>query len=273
MYKRSFFFVFVFLFLFSLTFVASAPPQESNTGYIVRSGIQEYIMQGQDYDAHAHVFLESDGTYVTDATCYLHLYDKTGQHLYEGVDNTVSHDFDYSWDIGGGNFSTIGVHQIIVQCNGSVGVDDFGGFFSEEVYVNGYGEELHESDTHMFNSSMMFLMILFIISLVVCFKSESYLVKFATYWICHVFFVVGTFSVWQFTSNYAMAFVGLSGVWKILFYVSTIAVFPMLILSLAWIFYIHTFNEHFEKLIDKGVSTEEAFKMANKKSGGWKSGK
>jgi len=56
MHKRSFFFVFVFLFLFSLTFVASAPPQETTSGYIIRSGIQEYIQQNQDYDAHVHVF-------------------------------------------------------------------------------------------------------------------------------------------------------------------------------------------------------------------------
>jgi len=49
---------------------------------------------------------------------------------------------------------------------------------------------------------------------------------------------------------------------------------PMIFLSLAWIVYIHTFNEHFEKLIDKGHDTESAFRMAKKKSrGGWFNGK
>ena len=47
----------------------------------------------------------------------------------------------------------------------------------------------------------------------------------------------------------------------------------MVILSGAWIFYIHTFNEHFEKLIDKGMDTESAFRMAKKKRGGWFAGK
>ena len=57
-----------------------------------------------------------------------------------------------------------------------------------------------------------------------------------------------------------------------LFYVSTIAVTPMIFVSIAWIVYIHLFNEHFQKLIDKGVDTEEAFRLTNKKRGGWFNG-
>jgi hypothetical protein len=47
----------------------------------------------------------------------------------------------------------------------------------------------------------------------------------------------------------------------------------MFFLSIAWIFYIHTFNEHFEKLISKGEHPETAFRMAKRKSGGWLHGK
>jgi len=42
----------------------------------------------------------------------------------------------------------------------------------------------------------------------------------------------------------------------------------MMILSVAWIVYIHTYNEHFQKLIDKGEDTETAFAMTSKRKRG-----
>jgi len=115
-------------------------------------------------------------------------------------------------------------------------------------------------------------MILFVMALVGLFTIDNYIGKLALYWVAHVLFVVGTFSMWQFNWGYTTSYLGMAGFWKVLFYVSTIAVFPMIILSLAWIFYIHLFNEHFQKLIDKGESPETAFNIANKKSGGWRNG-
>lgn len=120
---------------------------------------------------------------------------------------------------------------------------------------------------------MMFLMILFLLAIVGMVLTENYIGKFTLYWVAHLFFIVGTFSIWQFTQGYAIAYVGLAGIWKVLFYFSIGAVVPMVFLSMAWVFYIHTFNEHFEKLVDKGVDPEEAFKIAKKKSGGWFSGR
>jgi len=61
----------------------------------------------------------------------------------------------------------------------------------------------------------------------------------------------------------------LTGIFRVMFWIFTVAVLPMIILSISWIVYIHTFNEHFQKLVDKGEDTETAFKMASKKRGGW----
>jgi len=140
-------------------------------------------------------------------------------------------------------------------------------------WVNDYGEELTEANASSFNYSMMFLMILFVLTLVGLFMVEHYIGKFALYWIAHLLFVIGTFSMWQFNWGYAISYTGLAGIWKVLFYVSTIAVLPMILLSMVWIFYIHAFNEHFQKLVDKGEDTETAFAMANKKSKGWLGGR
>ena len=253
--------------------VSAVPPQENNNGYEIRSAFPDHIQANMPFDAHAHVFLVSDGTYVTDATCFLHLYTKDGHHLYEGRDDVVSHDFDYAWDLSAGNFSQIGTHTYIIQCNGSVGVDNFGGFTSGEYYVSGFGEASSTGSSISFNSAMFFLLILFILAIVGLFIVDNYIGKFVLYWVAHVLFVVSTFNIWQYNEGYGLFFLGLAGVWKVMFYVSTIAVFPMIILSIAWIVYIHTFNEHFQKLIDNGGNSEDAFRMAKRKSGGWFSGK
>lgn len=250
------------LTLFLIPFISSAPPQQTENGYQIRTAIPSYLKQSTYFDAHAHVFLVSDGTYVTDATCYLHLYNKNGTHIYTGIDNVVSNNFDYGWDIDGGNFSEIGTHTYIIQCNGTVGVDDFGGFVAGEFYVNGFGEGINEGTSLNFNYAMIFLLALFILVVVGIFTIEHYIAKFALYWIAHILFVVGTFSVWQFNIGYGMAYMGLAGIFKVLFYVGIIAVLPMMIMSMVWIFYIHTVNEDMKRWMEKGMPEVEAQRRA-----------
>jgi len=51
----------------------------------------------------------------------------------------------------------------------------------------------------------------------------------------------------------------LAGVWKVMFYVSITAVFPMILLSIAWMFYIHTMNDDIKKMMDRGMDEDEAY--------------
>jgi hypothetical protein len=117
---------------------------------------------------------------------------------------------------------------------------------------------------------VLFLLLTFlIISVIGIFQVENYMGKFALYWVSHLLIVVWTFSVWQITNGFLIGFVGLAGIFKVLFYVLTIAIFPMIILSIAWIVYIHLFNEHFQKLVDKGEDPETAFTITKKKRRRW----
>lgn len=264
MNKKLLILIFISVFLFS--FISSAPPQETATGFYVRSGVANTITLNENYDAHVHVFDYDTGLpIITGISCYLHLYNETGHHICEMEDNTASHDFDYSFDISSGNFSTIGTRQIIIQCNNS----EKGGFFSEEIIVNGYGEQITEGISLNFNFAMIFLMILFVMAIIGLFSFENPSGKLAFYWVAHILFVIGTFSVWQFNEGYGIAYVGLAGIFKVLFYVSATAIFPMVILSMAWIIYYHTMNEHMQKMMDKGMSPEEAFARAKEKKRKW----
>lgn len=257
-----------------MTIVSAKPPFEitaTDNGLRLEPVYQSYLRTGQDFEFEVHVFNSTDGGYiVSDTSCYIHIYGKGGTHLFEGYQDVVAHDFDYSFDVAGGNFSDRGEYQAKLQCNHTSGVS---GAQQIIFMVNDYGEELSEAESHTFNMSMIFLMVLFVLAMIGIFSIDNYIGKFSLYWVAHLLFIVGTFSVWQFNQGYAISFFGLAGIWKILFYVATISAFPMIILSLAWIFYIHTFNEHFQKVIDNGGNSEDAFRLAKRKSGGWFNGK
>lgn len=253
-----------FLLIFITNFVSAVKPISSITiteGYNIEPTEKSAIMLNQPHAFEVHVFNVSNGLpIISGITCYLHLYHEDGEHIYEGVQSTPNHIFDYGFDLSAGNFSKRGEYEAKFQCNSST----LGGSSQLFFIVNNLGEELNTAHSIKFNSAMFFMMILFLCSLFGIFYIESYIGKFALYWVCHVLFVVGTFSVWKFNMGYTTSFTGLAGIWKVLFYVSTIAVFPMIILSLAWIFYIHTVNEDMKKYMDRGMDENEAYDRSKK---------
>ena len=241
----------------------------TDAGYLIEPVGKDYIKTGENHSFEIHVFNKSTGLPITTGiTCYMHLYNETGKHQFEQLKTTVDHDFDYGFDLIGNNFTERGEYQIKYQCNSSA----FGGGTEIFFWVDDYGEELTVANIINFSFSMGFMMILFLIALFGLFKSENYIVKFTLYWVVHVLFIIGTFSMWQFQQGYAISWVGFAGVWSIMFYVSIFSVLPMMVLSGAWVLYIHTFNEHFQRLVDKGEDPETAFTMAKKKRGGWING-
>jgi len=124
--------------LFLFTLVSAAPPQAAQPEYglDIRTGVADNIKLNDDFDFHAHVFNSSNGVPIyTDVSCYLHIYNVSGKHLYEGVDNVVSHTYDYGWDVDGGNFSQVGQHEYIIQCNNSIS----GGFYAGNFKVTETG--------------------------------------------------------------------------------------------------------------------------------------
>lgn len=128
------------------------------------------------------------------------------------------------------------------------------------------GTTLKEGNAILYIGSLILMLFLLIISIVGIFTIDNYIGKFTFYWVSHVLFVVWTFSVWKITNGFLIGFVGLAGIFKILFWVSIVSMFPMLILSLAWTFYIHTMNDHFKRLLDKGEDVETAFSLTERKS-------
>jgi len=152
-------FMFMILSLFLITLVSAVKPITEITfteGYNLKIPIDNILKIGQDFEFEVHVYNISNGMPITSGIgCYGHLYDYTGHHIYEGYDETVSHNFDYSFQIAGANFSKSDVYSFIAQCNSST----LGGYNGEEVIVTPTGREIKDNPLifFMFISVFIFL--------------------------------------------------------------------------------------------------------------------
>jgi hypothetical protein len=274
MYNKKYYIgVLCLIFLMAISFVSAKPPVTTeyigDNNLVIEANVFDYYPINQGASVFIHVFNKSSGIMLDNTTtdCDVELTSKNGSLVLGGV--PIFEDHHWVMTRPSTVVTERGKYALIIHCN-ATNIDGYKTFFFE---ANGFGEGLDIAHSFKFNAGLFFLMMFFVIALVGLFKVEHYIGKFSLYWVCHIFFVIGTFCIWQFNFGYTISFLGLVGIAKVLFYVSTIAIFPMMILSVVWIFYIHLFNEHFQKLVDKGEDPERAFAMAGKKSGGWFNGK
>ena len=259
--KIGYYMFFIILLITILPMVMSAPPQETITGLYIRTSMPTHVQKDMAFDVHAHVFDVDTGLpVIEDLGCHLHLYTKDGHHQYEGYDEIISHNFDYGWDVAGGNLTQTGTHTYIIQCNGTFGATDKGGFISGEFYVNGYGEPLETGASVNFTGAMAFLFLFFALCLMGVVGIKNPLGKVACYFTAHILFIVGTFSGWQFNQGYGTYYLGVAGIYKVLFYFSAIALFPMIILSIAGMIIYYASGKKIQELMDHGMPEAEAYK-------------
>jgi hypothetical protein len=123
---ESFLFISIFLLVFfsSINLVSAVPPvtttQQFIEGYEIRIPQDNIIEMHKTYDFEFHVFNISTGLPKTSGvSCYFHLYNETGNHVYEAMVNTVTHDFDYGFKVDAGNFTRPAHFYYNIQCNSS----------------------------------------------------------------------------------------------------------------------------------------------------------
>lgn len=140
------------LILFSLIFlilicgVLAIKPSQTFTGLEgleLRSPQAEFIKQNENVKLNMHVFNLSNGLPVvnTSASCHLHLYNSSGNHIFDDDIPFGDVDYDFTAEIPASNFSEVGFYSFIAQCNTS----RFGGFTSGSIIVTPNGEETPDS--------------------------------------------------------------------------------------------------------------------------------
>lgn len=118
---------FLFLFIISLNFISAVSPvlqpQNIVEGYVIAIPEINPLKQNQNFTFNFHVFNMSNGYPIDNSStkCSFHLYDSSGNSLFEGDIPHENTDVVNEWkiNISGGNFSSIGSHGYIVQCNSS----------------------------------------------------------------------------------------------------------------------------------------------------------
>ena len=158
--------IYGFLFvLLMISFASAVAPSATTEGWIIRSAIPDVFQKiDGSYDFHAHIFDATTGNPVIEtAGCYLHIYDTDGTHLYEGYDDTASHDFDYSFMVNDNNFSVGFEYPYIMQCNGTYATDDEGGYYASSFIVTDDGHAKPEGIVIVFFSLYALMSFLFML--------------------------------------------------------------------------------------------------------------
>ncbi len=254
--------------------ISAVPPFEENvntdTGFQIFEQKLEYITLDDDFHLHLYISNITNGFLLqnTDVDCRYHLHSASGLPLFESdVLTKNANGFEHEVLILGSNFSRAGEYSFIVWCNNSV----IGGVVEGNFWVTESGIEFTEARSILVVGLMGVLFLFVFASLFIVFSVENYMAKFIAYWISHVLMVLIFFVGWQIGVEGLLGGMALTGIFRILFWITLVAVVPMIFVSIAWVVYIHAFNVHFQKLIDKGEDPETAFAIANKKKG-WKFG-
>lgn len=158
---KKIFYSFIFVILL-LNFAIAAPtkPFSSQTfseGFEIKTPLHEIFKVNQDYEFEFHIYNISNGKPMnTGLSCYFHLYNSTGTHQAELYDDTPSHNYDYSFNVIGSNFSKADIFYYNIQCNNSAN----GGYNSGYITITNSGLDIDEVRIKM----LIFIIGLFVLT-------------------------------------------------------------------------------------------------------------
>ena len=115
--------VFCGIILLFSNLVEAQPFQQVDTtlGIVIEGPFIESLKQNSPYTFSFHLFNKTSGLpLASNIGCSLHLYNSTGKHVFEGFDNTASSHLDYEFTANSQNFSTLGEHSYVINCNNSI---------------------------------------------------------------------------------------------------------------------------------------------------------
>jgi len=140
-------------------------------------------------------------------------------------------------------------------------------------FVTPNGQASSGATASVYLGSAFLLLLFLFFSILGIFKVKHYVGIFALYWVSHLLFIALTFVLWNGSTFLLVGHPFFEGFFRLLWWFAISSVIPMFFLSLAWIFYTHLATREMEKLIDGGMSPEEAFTRTTRRKGGFLNGK
>ena len=142
--KRRVALVALFLFTFILIpFLSAVPPQTSidNSGLQIFFPSTDVVMEGVDIHMHTHVINATHQMTNDTATCYVHLYNRSGKHILEKYMGWDGNNLEWELTVDGNNFTVAGnPHSYVIVCNTTTQVGGVKG----EFFVTGNGFEVDQ---------------------------------------------------------------------------------------------------------------------------------
>lgn len=137
--------------------------------------------------------------------------------------------------------------------------------FSYDFDVTPNGEAPNSAKSTLYFGLFFIFLIFFVMSLVGVFKIENYWGRFAMFWVAYLLILGVSFVGWNIANDFLTSSSFISGMFRILFYFFMIALTPMFLLSVAWVFYIHLLNDDMKKLMNRGFDSGEAYERRKKR--------
>jgi len=267
MKKREGIFLLVIVLVIVLlgSFVSAKPPIITefigDRNLVIEANVLEYYKINEGASIFIHVFNKSDGVMLDNTTvnCNVELTDHNGTLILDGVPTFNNHHWIMTRDAS--VVTERGQYAVLIHCNSS-STDGYKTFFFQ---ANGFGEGLEVAHSIKFNMAMGFLLIFFILLVIGIFGIENVVGKWTCYMFAHLLFIGGTFCMWQFNQGYTTQFLGMSGIWKVVFYVSTSALLPVIILTIAMMIIVFAQSKEIQGLIDRGSTEEDAMERVGRK--------
>jgi len=260
--KKPLILIFGLLVLLLLPVISAAPPvttvPQFTTGIAVEYPNMQYLKQNGYYDFHFHLFNLSDGKpIITGATCYFHLYNSTGNHLYKGFDSAVSNEFDYAFMVDGLNFSTTGTYYYITQCNTST----LGGYAEQAFEVTPSGTVY---DTPKVLGFIGLLLILVSLIIFIGFKfrdleNYGYLIGMIVIEYMLILFIVYILDFLIPNIFYEAA--ALVSIVNMALILMLVGIFPLIIFLIFYVLYKGISDKENQKLMGMGYTSSEARKL------------
>lgn len=248
--KKLILFLLILLVLFPI--INAQPPTDPiiTEGYDLQINEQRYI-DGQDgYTLRVHVFNETSGALKDNSTvgCTLHFNGKNGSELlFKELDYDVTHN-EFYVDITSGNFSVIGNHPWVIYCNSS----DQGGYREGTLEITNNGESFLTTESILYSSIILFLLFLSLFCAYICISTDQVSLKVLSFYGSYVFIQLSFYLSWIVTENYFTFASFIPFIFKWLFIIMTIILFPLFIATIVWYLYLLISMRPMKRMLEKG---------------------
>jgi len=254
-YKKAIFLFTIILFLTILPLVSSIPPvqiSQSSESLEIAYPQYQYISLGEGFDLYIHVYNNTNYITGSKANCYLDIYNSTGVESMSEIMNAGG--ADYYVSIDSGNFSDLGLHPFIIQCNTTSQV----GFASGVFEVSNSGFELTIGRA-MIDLGLLFILLIFIIGCVILVvRNDNLLSKVGFIGLGYILLIAITFISWNMANDFLFSAPIIVSIFRIMFLTLMIGAFPLLIGAFAWYLIMLFKIKEIEDLMTKGFTFEEA---------------